>query len=34
MEVKLRILSMEPLHGYIHPCVEFEVELLYTQLVC
>ena len=26
MEVKLRILSMEPLHGYIHPCVEFEVE--------
>lgn len=26
MKVKLKIHSMEPLHGYIHPCVEFEVE--------
>lgn len=26
MKVKLRILTMGPLAGYIHPCVEFEVE--------
>ena len=34
MKVKLSILSMEPLHGYIHPSVEFVVEQIEKSEEC